>query len=94
LPKGLDNENAMIKIDYGLTRFYGLIRPVVLQLRRTIMNWLTIKDLTRIFKMSKSTIYKWIQEDKFPKPSKVGPSFRSSRWLEKTIHEFINGLKA
>jgi predicted DNA-binding transcriptional regulator AlpA len=50
------------------------------------MNLLTLKDILAILKVSKSTIYKWIKEGKFPKPLKLE---RLSRWTEEMIHEFI-----
>jgi prophage regulatory protein len=55
------------------------------------MALLTVKDIIAMLKVSKSTIYKWIKDGKFPKPLKFG---RNSRWTEEMIKEFIDGLKA
>jgi predicted DNA-binding transcriptional regulator AlpA len=53
--------------------------------------FLTMKDLVRILKVSRSTINSWIKDGKFPKPEKFG---RLSRWRLEVILKFIdNGFK-
>lgn len=49
---------------------------------------LTSKELTESLKKSKATIYRWVRQDKFPKPIKINNStlWRASEvnaWLEK-----------
>ena len=51
---------------------------------------LTINELINIVGFKKSTIYKFIKENKFPRPLKFG---KSSRWAKSEINEWINNLK-
>lgn len=51
---------------------------------------LTIKEVVQITGFKKSTIYKFIRENKFPQPLKFG---KSSRWIKSEINEWINNLK-
>lgn len=48
---------------------------------------LRLKDLTKLLKVSKSSIYAWIKENRFPKPKKI--SKRISVWFEEDIVEWL-----
>ncbi len=50
---------------------------------------LTLNDVVQIVGFKKSTIYKFIAENKFPRPVKFG---KSSRWKESEIYDWINKL--
>jgi len=51
----------------------------------SILLW-SLRTLTSSLQISRSQIYQLIQEEKFPKPLKLG---RSSRWLKSDIHNWI-----
>lgn len=51
-----------------------------------------IKDLLSIIPVSKSTIWQWIKDGKFPRPTKM--SSRVTVWSKKQIHEFMDQLNA
>jgi len=51
---------------------------------------LTIKEVVQIIGFKKSTIYKFIRENKFPQPLKFG---KSSRWKKSEIELWIKNLK-
>ena len=51
----------------------------------SILLW-SLRTLTSSLQISRSQIYQLIQEEKFPKPLKLG---RSSRWLKSDIHKWI-----
>lgn len=53
-------------------------RPKIIRLR-------TVQDRTGL---SRSTIYAWIEEEKFPKQIKIGG--RSTGWVEEDIDNWIN----
>ncbi len=44
-----------------------------------------MSDLIEMFGVSKPTFYRWIKEDYFPKPAKVG---RVSLWRKESIDEW------
>ena len=48
---------------------------------------ITIKEVTQIVGFKRSTIYKFIQQNKFPSPLKIG---KSSRWKLTDIQKWIN----
>ena len=50
---------------------------------------LTIKEVVKIVGFKKSTIYKFIKENKFPLPLKFG---KSSRWAKSEIDEWMKNL--
>jgi prophage regulatory protein len=50
------------------------------------VKYLRIKQVQEIVPVSKSTIYQWIKEGRFPAPTKLGE--RTSAWEENSIHEF------
>lgn len=55
----------------------------------------TVKDLQVIFRLSRSSIYRLIQRDEFPKPVVIGPADKKSssiRWREDEINAFIDNL--
>tara|TARA_R100000426_G_C4810466_1_gene106248 strand:- start:197 stop:418 length:222 start_codon:yes stop_codon:yes gene_type:complete len=50
--------------------------------------YLTVKDLTDWLKVSKSTIYRWVQESNFPKPIVLGAADKKNgvaRWVESDV---------
>ncbi|MCS5597938.1 MAG: AlpA family phage regulatory protein [Alphaproteobacteria bacterium] len=47
---------------------------------------ITLKEVIEITGLKKSTIYKLISEDKFPKQVKIGSA---SRWQLKDINEWV-----
>ena len=47
---------------------------------------LTIGDLERIFKCSRSSIYRWIDDGEFPSPIKIG---KLSRWSKESIEKYF-----
>ena len=58
---------------------------------RTNKNLLRIKHLTNKLSMSKSTIWLWIRNNKFPKPTKInGISVWRSEAIDQWINENIN----
>lgn len=54
------------------------------------MSFLTVKDLMNNFQVSKSTIYRWINERGFPEPVKLSP--KASRWNSKDVEIWISRL--
>jgi prophage regulatory protein len=52
--------------------------------------FLTINEVTKIVGFKKSTIYKFIKNNGFPRPVKIG---KSSRWLLSDINKWINQFK-
>ena len=48
---------------------------------------LQLPDLTRRFRLSKSTIYELIQRGEFPAPLKIGA--RASRWRESEVSAWM-----
>jgi excisionase family DNA binding protein len=46
-----------------------------------------IKQLTEILSISRSTIYAFIQQGRFPRPQKYG---RVSLWSQEAVQQFIN----
>jgi prophage regulatory protein len=53
--------------------------------------FIRLKDLLKIIPVSKSTIYSWVKQNKFPKPAKINGS-RASGFYTQEIKEFINHL--
>ena len=53
---------------------------------------LTSKQLTAETGISRSTIYRLLQNDAFPKPIRIGP--RAMRWLESDIKAWLVERKA
>ena len=51
--------------------------------------FLTISEVVNIVGFKKSTIYKFINEKKFPKPIKIG---KSSRWKLSDIQQWMNSV--
>ena len=51
---------------------------------------LTLNEITNIVSFKKSTIYKFIKTNGFPKPVKIG---KSSRWLLSDINQWITIYK-
>lgn len=49
---------------------------------------LRLKQVLEIIPVKKSTIYKWIQEGKFPEP--LRPSSRCSLWSSDSVEQFMN----
>ncbi|NQY19800.1 MAG: AlpA family phage regulatory protein [Campylobacteraceae bacterium] len=51
-------------------------------------NYLRVKTVAEKVGISKSTIWLWVKENKFPKPIKVSPQV--SVWNEDKIEEWMN----
>ena len=47
-------------------------------------------DVQAVTGLSRSTIYKWMNEGSFPKPVKLGP--RAVGWREADINDWLNKL--
>ncbi|GLP94712.1 helix-turn-helix transcriptional regulator [Paraferrimonas sedimenticola] len=56
----------------------------------TIEQLLTIQDVCRLTKLSRSTIYKLMRDKKFPKPIKI--SVRNVRWPKYVVDEWAERL--
>lgn len=55
----------------------------------------SVKDLQRIFSMSRSSVYRMIDREGFPKPVVVGPSDKrgaAARWRSDEIQAYIDTL--
>jgi len=50
---------------------------------------ITIKEVTQIVGFKRSTIYKFIQQNKFPSPFKIG---KSSRWKLTDIQKWMEQI--
>ena len=48
-----------------------------------------LKEVVRMVGLSRSTVYSYLSEGKFPKPRSLGP--RSVGWLDTEIHDWIFG---
>ena len=53
-----------------------------------IQRLLTVNEVAALISVSRSTIYRWIGEGRFPKGKKIGPN--STRWMEGDIDEWFN----
>ena len=51
------------------------------------MQMLTCRDLQELLKISKATIYRWMEADKFPKPLHLGASM--VRWRSTDIEKWL-----
>lgn len=54
-----------------------------------------VKDLQRIFSMSRSSVYRMLDREGFPKPVVVGPSDKrgaAARWRSDEVQAYIDGL--
>jgi|AntRauTorcE11898_2_1112593.scaffolds.fasta_scaffold41705_1 prophage regulatory protein len=60
--------------------------------QETVMNMklIRIKEVMDRTGLARSTIYKYISEEKFPQPTKLGP--RTVAWVESEIENWINDL--
>ena len=54
-------------------------------------NLLSIKDIRRRLNCATSTIYRWIEEDHFPRPMRLGGM---ARWEEADVEAFLERAKA
>ena len=55
----------------------------------------SVKDLQRIFSMSRSSIYRMIEREGFPKQVVVGPSDKrgsAARWRSDEVQAYIESL--
>lgn len=55
----------------------------------------SVKDLQRIFSMSRSSVYRMLDREGFPKPVVVGPSDKrgsSARWRSDEVQAYIETL--
>jgi len=60
--------------------------------QETVMNMklIRIKEVMNRTGLARSTIYKYISEERFPQPTKLGP--RTVAWVESEIENWINSL--
>jgi prophage regulatory protein len=74
----------------GLAAFFYLPSRRDQKIHNTILEvsvkYLRIKQVQQIVPVSKSTIYEWIKQGKFPAPTKLGE--RTSAWNEDAVIEF------
>jgi len=54
------------------------------------MKLIRIKEVMNRTGLARSTIYKYISEERFPQPTKLGP--RTVAWVESEIENWINSL--
>lgn len=54
------------------------------------MKLIRIKEVMNRTGLARSTVYKYINEDKFPKPIKLGA--RAVAWVESEIEDWINRI--
>lgn len=47
-----------------------------------------IKSITKRVRLSRSTIYAWVKDGRFPAQVKLG---KSSRWLTSEVNDWISG---
>lgn len=55
----------------------------------------SVKDLQRIFSLSRSSVYRMVERPGFPKPVVVGPSDKrgsAARWRSDEINAYIDTL--
>lgn len=55
----------------------------------------SVKDLQRIFSMSRSSVYRMLDREGFPKPVVVGPSDKrgsAARWRSDEVQAYIDAL--
>lgn len=55
----------------------------------------SVKDLQRIFSMSRSSVYRMVDRPGFPRPVVVGPSDKrgsAARWRSDEIQSYIDAL--
>lgn len=50
-----------------------------------------IRELTKLLKVSKESIYLWIRKNKFPKPVKLGS--RTSVWFKQDVEKWLREKK-
>ena len=61
-----------------------------------LTDWMKAKEVAQWLHVSESAIYKWVKENRFPKPIKLGdPDSKrsSSRWSRKEIEKWLEQLR-
>lgn len=48
---------------------------------------LRLDELLKVLRISRSSVYAWVRENKFPKPIKLGA--RAIGWTESAVQEWI-----
>jgi len=51
-----------------------------------------IKEVVKVVSVSRSTIWLWVKENKFPEPIKLSP--RCTVWLSEDIEAFMDSFTA
>ncbi|WP_157669328.1 AlpA family transcriptional regulator [Chitinibacter sp. GC72] len=51
--------------------------------------FLTLHDILSALQVSKSALYQWIRDGKFPAPTKIG---KTSRWNAETVNQALAKL--
>ena len=73
----------MCVVDTSLTYYKNLLKSGL----RMVSPILRRPDVEAVTGLSRSTIYKWIDEGSFPKPVKLGP--RAVGWREADINDWL-----
>jgi prophage regulatory protein len=56
------------------------------------MQLLTLKDVTAATRIGRSTVYRWVEEGRFPAPLALSPG--CVRWRQEDIDTWVSGLRA
>ncbi|MDN7125512.1 AlpA family phage regulatory protein [Pseudidiomarina sp. 1APP75-32.1] len=56
------------------------------------MQYLTLRDIKEQFQISKSTVYRWMDERQFPRPTKF--STKAARWRASDIEDWIESIES
>lgn len=54
---------------------------------------ITVRELAEILGMTRAGIYKWIKEDRMPKPIRLGGSKGVLRWRAADIEQWLEDCK-
>ena len=54
---------------------------------------ITVRELAELLGMTRAGIYKWVKEDRMPKPSRLGGSKGVLRWRLADIEQWLEDCK-
>ncbi len=54
------------------------------------MQLLRLSDVTQITGLSRATVYRLIEKDRFPRPRRIGD--RAVAWVDSEVEEWADGL--
>jgi len=57
-----------------------------------VKKFMRIKEVVKVVSVSRSTIWLWVKENKFPEPIKLSP--RCTVWLSEDIEAFMDSFTA